>query len=366
MFLLPRDDAPGKGINQVPIQGVGEVILTISFILAGVAVVLLGLRVYASQSGASRLRADFWFVAVGTALGVATEGLFVMACKNGIGRHISQVSADQLWQALRWSWIGIFTGLVGTFTAKLGIVALLYTVATPTQKKRKAFLLAVGGINIIAGVAQLALSLSQCDPYEKLWYRLLPGTCNHILLASNFGYVQGSIAIAADFGLAVYPVTIVWNLQASLRTKVGFCVLMAGGLLCAIAAIMRTYYISKLINPADPTWDLVSFLAWASTELWFVIIIASIPPLRPLFIRWFGNTISFVTGSNSRSATRSKTGNTKNGTVALQSVHNVKNDITSRVMDTHADGSEENILQPQGKSDQIMVSQAYTVEVDRE
>lgn len=34
-----------------------------------------------------------------------------------------------------------------------------------------------------------------------------------------------------DIILALYPVSIVWNLQASLKMKIGFCLLMAGGIM---------------------------------------------------------------------------------------------------------------------------------------
>ncbi|GAM89067.1 hypothetical protein ANO11243_071020 [Dothideomycetidae sp. 11243] len=362
MYLSARS-LTNTDINDVPITGTAALILGISLAMATIAVVAIGLRLYAARTGSAMLRWDFYFVVVGTLLGVATEALFAMAVKNGIGKHIQEVSFDELWQALKWSWIGIFTGLTGTFVAKLGIVAMLYQVATPTQKRRKAVLITIGGINVLAGIVQLALSLTQCSPYQKLWYMLTPGTCDRTSVASTFGYVQGTIAVLADFALAVYPVTIVWNLQASLRTKVGFCALMAGGIICAAAAIMRTYYITKLRHPTDPTWDLVPFLAWASTELWFVIIIGSIPPLRPLFIRWFGNTKSLLSGS----ATRSRTG--KNSTIPLRSVNGTnagtmmttKNEITSRIM-TNPDGSEENILPRKGNGEQIMVSKAYTIE----
>ncbi|GAM91247.1 hypothetical protein ANO11243_092940 [Dothideomycetidae sp. 11243] len=137
-----------------------------------------------------------------------------MACKYGVGEHIHAVSFDQLWIALKFSWIGIYTGLMGTLVGKSAIGAMLYQVATPQQWKRKAFLFTACAFNFATGCTQLVLSIVQCTPHEKLWYQLTPGKCDREDIAFKFGYLQG-----------------LWNLQASMRTKVGFCVLMAGGMM---------------------------------------------------------------------------------------------------------------------------------------
>ncbi|KAF2155513.1 hypothetical protein K461DRAFT_318248 [Myriangium duriaei CBS 260.36] len=342
MHLGSRSPSDGH-INQVPITGVAAIVLGISFVETTFATLAILLRIYAANTGASRLRWDFWCVVGATILGIPTEALFIMACKYGIGKHVHTIAFDQLWEALKYSWIGIFTGLVGTLIGKTAIVAILYQVATPTQWKRKAFLISIGGANITVGIIQLLLSITQCSPYQKLWYQLLPGTCERTVVAFKFGYFQGSVAVMTDFLLAIYPITIVWNLQASLKTKIGFCILMAGGVICAVAAIMRTHYTTILRSPKDPTYDLVTFLAWASTELWFVTIIASIPPLRPLFLRWHGATKSLV----SRSGPSSKA---THGSIPLQSWNG------------QGSTSKENILQSKNDSVQIMVTKSYEVD----
>lgn len=117
---------------------------------------------------------------------------------------------------------------------------------------------------------------------------------------------------------------------------------------------MRTRYTFILSHPKDATYDLVTFLAWASTELWFVVIIASIPPLRPLFLRWAGKTKKVI----SRSGTRSNTN--QDGSIPLESVNK-----TPKVM-SHEDGSEENILAQRGDDEHITVTKSYTVDVDKE
>lgn len=40
-----------------------------------------------------------------------------------------------------------------------------------------------------------------------------------------------ALHVAFDFILAIYPITIVWDLQTNFKLKVGFCILMAGGIM---------------------------------------------------------------------------------------------------------------------------------------
>ncbi|KAF2156362.1 hypothetical protein K461DRAFT_310834 [Myriangium duriaei CBS 260.36] len=358
MYLPPRSN-DDKHIDRLPINGKAAIVLTISLVETFIATCGILLRIYAARTGASRLRWDFWFVIGATALGIPTEALFVMGCQYGVGKHIHTVQFNQLWLALKYSWIGIYTGLMGTLVGKSAIVAILYQVATPTQWKRKALLLAIGGFNVTVGTIQLVLSITQCTPYNKLWYQLIPGNCNRTKIAFTFGYFQGSVAIATDFLLALYPITIVWNLQASMRTKVGFCVLMAGGVICAVAAIMRTHYTTILRTPKDPTYDLVTFLGWASTELWLVTIIASIPPLRPLFLRWIGATKTIIASSK---GSRSKS--TQDGSIPLGSLKSSRASKTPRLT-TNDNESKENILRPKNDSDKIVVTKSYNIEVNK-
>ncbi|KAF2226026.1 hypothetical protein BDZ85DRAFT_317136 [Elsinoe ampelina] len=358
MYLKPRSDNSAYG-------GLGPMLLGISWAEAAVATILVCLRAYGASQRAGKLRWDFLFVAIGTVLGLVTQVLFIFACMNGMGQHVRNLSYPQLFASLKYSWIGVVVGLVGTTVAKLGIIALLLQVATPQQKKRKYFLWGIGVIICLVGIAQMIITLTQCSPSDRLWYRTKPGHCDRTHFAAQFGYFQGSTAIAADMILALYPITIVWNLQASWRVKLGFCVLMAGGILPAAAAIIRTYYIKRLENPLDFTWEFAPFLSWAATELWFVIILGSVPPLRPLFKRWFGKAKSQLTSSQGPTSKTTKSGTNRGYPLQSVGAHGSKNQFSARVMTNLEGGSEENILSKADQGETIVVSKEYTIEVER-
>lgn len=266
----------------------GIAVNAIEFTQVGIGVTLLLLRLYGAHIKVLRLRWDFCFNAVGMAFGATCVALGHVGYLNGLGSHIVELTYPELFMALKYLWLSIFVGLTGTWVAKLAIVAMLYQMATIFQPRRKAFLLSLGLLNSVVTFIAVMLSITQCEPVQFLWDKTLDGKCPRAHMASVYSYVQAGITGATDLALALYPITIVWNMNATRRTKVGFCVLMAGGLICAIAPIERSFTTRTLLTTSDPTYKVMPFNIWAGTELWLLLIIGTIPPLRPLFLHWFG------------------------------------------------------------------------------
>ncbi|KAF2157528.1 hypothetical protein K461DRAFT_273721 [Myriangium duriaei CBS 260.36] len=267
--------------------GSAPTMLGISFAQTAIGTALVVLRGFAASTHTGKMRWDFFWVVFSTVLGWVCQGLLVQATRYGVGNHLVDVKIPDLWQGLKLTWTGLMVGLAAVTFAKISIIALLLTVTTQVQPRRRVLLWTVGLIVPVVNTAQMAISLTQCTPSEKLWYKLMPGNCDRADLANNFGNFQGAIAVSSDLFLALYPTTIVWDLKISYRAKIAFCVLMAGGLLPAAAGLMRTIYIPRLYVSKDPTYELSPFLTWAITEVWLIIILGSVPPLRPLFERTF-------------------------------------------------------------------------------
>lgn len=56
-----------------------------------------------------------------------------------------------------------------------------------------------------------------------------------------------------DLVLAIWPISVVWNLQTTLRIKISFCVLMSTvGIIPCIAAIIKTLKLWHSIEGSDP------------------------------------------------------------------------------------------------------------------
>ncbi|KAG8629837.1 hypothetical protein KVT40_001456 [Elsinoe batatas] len=171
-----------------------------------------------------------------------------------------------------------------------------------------------------------------------------------------------AIQAAGDFILALWPISIVWNLQASRKVKIAFCLLMAIGILPAIAVTCRIVSLPSISSSTDPTHDFGGFMLWAVTEVWLVIILGSIPPLRPLFLRVFYGIHPHSSGNRASAPTYEMgTGNNTNHRSGLRS-QVIKPTPEAHVgdLDNISEDGSENGLTPGNNG--ILVVNAYSVE----
>ena len=213
--------------------GAGPRMLGVIWTLALIGTPMTILRGWAAgitQDGKPRW--DFVYALVAAVFGLVTTVILTFECIYRIGNHVADVPLMFLPKALHMVWTGIATALVALTASKLAIVALLlHITAHKIQPRRRALLWTIALITVAINFVQMVLSLTQCTPFEHLWQRFDPGSCPRAKLANNYGYLQGSWSIFADFFLALYPASIAWTLQVSLKTKLCFCALMAVGIM---------------------------------------------------------------------------------------------------------------------------------------
>lgn len=213
---------------------------------------LVVLRAIYARTHSGKLRTDFVFVALGvvsdhpfrstwdrnafTDSDVQTTGwgavaLQIMAMLHGVGEHMVHVPLPDVWEMLKYTWMSLVVGIVSITFVKLSIIALLLQVTLDIQPGRRVMLWGVGVLVVLVNAGQIPVSLTQCTPTSHLWYRLSPGSCPRAGIALKYGYMQGAVAVASDLFLAIYPSTIIWSFNISRKAKIGFCLIMAGGIL---------------------------------------------------------------------------------------------------------------------------------------
>lgn len=117
---------------------------------------------------------------------------------------------------------------------------------------------------------------------------------------TNIGIFNSSINIATDVLFALLPVPIVWKLQTNLRTKITLVAILGLGLFACVASIVKTVLQARALS--DPDWTYHdSFFMWNNIEFNIGIVAASLPALRPLFVKLLGATQRF-TSSGGRNA----------------------------------------------------------------
>ena len=90
-----------------------------------------------------------------------------------------------------------------------------------------------------------------------------------------------------DLALALLPITIIWLLQLDWHKKVGLSMLMGLGVFAFICAVIKTSKLPELNARGDITFITVSLWIWTANETNVIILAASIPTLRPLYLTIF-------------------------------------------------------------------------------
>ena len=163
-------------------------------------------------------------------LGMGAQSMLTVATANGIGQHVWELDIPYIAKALKFFWVSASIGLFAIAFAKIAIVALFLGIQGPSQYKRRMFLHFLWISNLVFSIVLVVFIFTQCTPVAKIWdITIIQGNCNLRRGALKFGYFQGAWAALTDMILAVFPIFIAWDLQTSVRMKVGFCVLMSGG-----------------------------------------------------------------------------------------------------------------------------------------
>ncbi|KAL6714229.1 hypothetical protein ACLMJK_007652 [Lecanora helva] len=89
-------------------------------------------------------------------------------------------------------------------------------------------------------------------------------------------------SVASDWALSTVPIVALWNIQLSLKKKIGIISLMSLGYFTGATAIVRVVLLKRL-KGTDVTWDAIPLSIWAGIETRLGIIGACIPAIRPLF-----------------------------------------------------------------------------------
>lgn len=118
---------------------------------------------------------------------------------------------------------------------------------------------------------------------------------------------------ASDFVLALYPIFIFWDLQMSRKRKAGLCALMGGGIIAGTCGALKTVQVQQAYASQDVSYNLYPLLVTTLVEGWMILILASIPPLRPLLAQSIRkgksslsrNSTTAASGLQARSLTRS-------------------------------------------------------------
>ncbi|KAL8720595.1 MAG: hypothetical protein Q9225_002559 [Loekoesia sp. 1 TL-2023] len=173
-------------------------------------------------------------------------------------------------------WLQTFATL--TFTkVSICLFLLRITVTKATVRPLQAAVVMLVVSNIVLSLAWIF----QCTPHlDKAWNDKLPGKCFTKGQLERIIISQALISIISDFFLSAFPIIILRKVQIGFRDKVGLCLLMGLGVITGAFSIVRTVLNGQNVA-RDTSWDILPNWYWRSCEVFFGIVAACIPTLRP-------------------------------------------------------------------------------------
>lgn len=187
--------------------------LAVSFVSLGIALITLGLRLYARIKIVRKLGWDDACIvaatvsdskAIGRSLQIPqcrkADSLEVLSCVGvgmnvpevleGVGRHVYYIGPVDAAQAIKWSTMAQAQNVLSTGLVKISICIFLLRILTSKAMAR--FLYAVIGLLVAITAVCFSAVVVQCRPLQKLWNPQVHGKCWGPLVTPKIGRAQGS------------------------------------------------------------------------------------------------------------------------------------------------------------------------------
>ncbi|KAF6842051.1 integral membrane protein [Colletotrichum plurivorum] len=147
-------------------------------------------------------------------------------------------------------------------------------------------------IVVCYSVVYVLINIFGCKPIEAGWDTTIPkaqASCVDKLTT----YLTLSIAnIIMDVLILLLPLPVVIPLQMGKRQKFSLILLFGTGAFVCGVATKRTVDLPGLLSSPDYCWDAVTQFVWCFLEVNAGIVCASVPALKPFFMRYLPSIIA--------------------------------------------------------------------------
>ncbi|KAL2040131.1 hypothetical protein N7G274_007034 [Stereocaulon virgatum] len=222
----------------------GAAVIVMGICGGGLGFALVSMRLWARARIVKRLGLDDFFILLGLILMIAVLVIQGLMVKYGLGRHqyylnLSPNLLEQEPKSVEWLYIGEAVFLASVMFTRISICLFLLHIFG-TKKMWRWGLHSVIVCVIIIGLSTLIMVFFECHPVRKIWQPSHPGTCWRSEVALGVGGFNGAASVVCDWTLAALPIAFMWNIQISVRNKVGICILMGMGSFSGVCARFET------------------------------------------------------------------------------------------------------------------------------
>jgi hypothetical protein len=296
-------------------------IIIVGTIALAIGITALSLRIFTRvHILRKRIKLDDYFVVMAMICAIVAFVLTLQQVNHGLSYHKWDVLSDEY--AIGYPLFAVIETCFYTLSvgfAKLSILCW-YLQLSPEEWFRWSTMALIGAVAVFS-VTYACVNLFPCQPVAASWnYNIEGSQC----LDTWGGYLALSILnIVIDVATLSIPIPILLPLQITVRQKISLIALFgAGAIVCAIT-IARASIIPGLKASQDRPWDVTIDYLLAFLEMNIGILCASVPALKPFFIRYLPGLVSAHLSKCSRNTPGQDGGTSTKGTSHMYHLNTV-------------------------------------------
>ncbi|KAF5865999.1 hypothetical protein ETB97_001577 [Aspergillus alliaceus] len=263
-------------------------LLVVAWAFGGISVLVVALRVLAKIK-IQRIMLDDVIMVFALCLGLIASALLTCAILYGYDQQTKDDMGMNATEARKFGSLAIVFTVACAATARTAFVLYLAVILS-RQKWHRIILIALMALELAVNAVSIILVFASCNPVHAVWDYSIDGDCLLDSIQIGYGTFLSIFNATVDLYLAVVPTYIFWHLNLRLPVKLSLICLMSLGLLAMGASIGKIMQIPELQN--DMLTGTSNLVRWAFIEAYVVIIVASLPCLRSLFLSGFRYKVS--------------------------------------------------------------------------
>ncbi|KAJ4222455.1 hypothetical protein NW760_011120 [Fusarium oxysporum] len=233
-----------------------------------------------------------------------------VAAKVGFGKHMNEVSNQDLQKFLRYT-----TGCSATFSIGIGCAkssfAVLYLRINPQPVLRilnKCLIVFLA----MQAIEEALIVILQCRPVMAAYVVPRPAHAKCLDLRVLW-WCTFVFNMCTDLFLFIQPIPAMWRLHLPVAKRLGLIAMLSLGLLVCVTSIIRIIFVTR-IGP-DATYEFAEPMIWSQVELASLVVCSTIPCLRQVIqkVPWLNHALGLSSGRRSSNNYYGWSGSKKTG-----------------------------------------------------
>ncbi|KAK3326664.1 hypothetical protein B0H66DRAFT_472667 [Apodospora peruviana] len=272
---------PGFWRSRLQNDDLGPTTRVAIWVLAGVSLLFIVLRVYCKFVRHRRLHSDDYFAIAAWVALLAGVICTHISIDHGYGKHVWQIPRRNLNEMFLVGQVSVTLAICSQAWSKTSFAITLLMISDGIHGRTRIFIwFAVVSMNLLLGMGAMFFWID-CTPLEKAWRPTVRGTCWSPNVIITYGVFTSAYSGILDLVFAIIPWKIIMNLQMDFKEKIGVALAMSMGVFAAASAFIKCSSLPQL-GSQDFTHEGVPLVIWGCAEAAVTLIAASLPMLRVL------------------------------------------------------------------------------------